>query len=134
MYAHLCRKLRFPLIYGHARACYLACYDAILELHGHPDSHPLLSEPVQGKVSVRACKLLHSLGVYSIQHLVDYDTLEFISDAQTCHGYDELVGVEIAKLKGRYQKVFRSLEARYKASTAPTKVQAPQSPSGQQPG
>lgn len=122
VYAHLCRKLRGPLIYGHARGLYLACYDALLELHGDEDAHPILSESLDGKTTPRAQRLLHALGVYSIQHLVDYDTLEFIRDAQMHFYYDELVGVEIARLKGKYQKIVRSIRCR--VETAPTEPDA----------
>ena len=109
VYSLLCRKIRFPLIYGHARAMYVACQNAVSELHGHIDDHPALADSIAGKVSPRAARLLHQLGIFSIQHLVDYDTLEFISDCQTHYLYDELIGTEIAKLKGRYQKILRAV-------------------------
>ncbi len=133
VYAHLCRKLRFPLIYGHARGCYLACYDALMELHGGEHAHPLLAEPIQGKVSVKAAKLLHSLGVYSVQHLIDYDVIDFVADVQMSHGYTELVGVEIARLKGKYQKVARSMNGPCKAKAASTSGHEQPKPSGQKP-
>lgn len=112
VYAHLCRRLRFPLLYGHTKGLVNACLDAVYELHGTRDAHPILSHSIDGLVSARARKLLRSLGVYSIQHLVDYETLEFIQDVQTHALYDDLVGIEVAKLKGKYKKIIASLKNR----------------------
>lgn len=89
---------------------YSACCDALIDLHGEKGAHPILSEPITGKISKRAERLLASLGVYSIQHLADYDTLDLIADTQTHYLYDDLVGVEIAKLKRKYKKYYRPTE------------------------
>lgn len=97
------------MLYGHTKGMVAACLDAINELHGTKDSHPILSTPIDGMVSAKARKLLRSLGIYSVQHLVDYETLEFIQDVQTHALYDDLIGVEVAKLKGKYKKIIASL-------------------------
>lgn len=102
VYAHLCRKLRFPLVYGHARGCYLAINDALQELHGADGSPPVLSEAVTPHLSKRSAKILDWLGVHSLQHLVEYTWSDLTTDLAEHHLYDPFVLIEIHAVRKKY--------------------------------
>jgi hypothetical protein len=103
VYAHLCRKLRFPLICGHARGCYLAINDALEQLHGSDEISPALASSIELYVSERTVKVLRSLSIESLQHLVEYDRLDLESDMAEHHLYDLLVLMEVAKVRDKYE-------------------------------
>jgi hypothetical protein len=102
VYAHLCRKIRFPLVYGHARGCYMAVNDALEELHGSESSHPGLSIAIDDLVSKRACSLLHDLDIQSVRHLVECEWEDLLEDMEQHKLYDVMVGVEVHRVRSRY--------------------------------
>lgn len=102
VYAHLCRKLRFPLIYNHARGCYLAINDALEELHGSQASHPGLSVGVDTLLGKRATRILHDMDITSMQHLVDVEWKELLEEMQEHKMYDVLVGIEVNRIREKY--------------------------------
>lgn len=103
VYAHLCRKLRFPLVCGHARGCYLAINDALEELHGSASAPPVLSESIDYHLSDRSVKVLRSLSVQSLQHLVEYDRLDLESDLAEHHLYDIFVLLEVMRIREKFE-------------------------------
>lgn len=102
VYAHLCRKLRFPLVYGHARGCYLAINDALQELHGADGSPPVLAESVTPHVSKRAAKILEWLGIRSLQHLVEYQPDDLVADLEQHTLTDVFVIMEISAVRKKF--------------------------------
>lgn len=102
VYAHLCRKIRFPLIYGHAQGCYDAINDAMEELHGSQNAHPSFAVEIDQELSKRAVKILTSLDVSSVQHLIDYEWHELLEELQSHPLFDVLVGLEVQKVRARY--------------------------------
>lgn len=102
VYAHLCRKIRFPLVYGHSQGCYDAVNDALEELHGSQNAHPRFAVEIDEEMTGRAVKILHSLGVSSIQHLIDYEWTELLEEMEEHPLYDLLVGLEVRKIRAKY--------------------------------
>lgn len=102
VYAHLCRRIRFPLVYGHLQGCYDAVNDALEELHGSKNAHPRFAVEIEQEMTGRAVKILHSLGVHSIQHLIDYEWTDLLEEMQEHQLYDLLVGLEVRKIRAKY--------------------------------
>jgi len=103
VYAHLCRKIRFPLVYGHARGCYMAINDALEELHGSESAHPALSIEISEVLSKRSCLVLESLDIQSIQHLIDCDWEELLEDMKQHKKYDVMVGMEVSRVREKHE-------------------------------
>jgi hypothetical protein len=73
------------------------------QLHGSDEISPALASSIELYVSERTVKVLRSLSIESLQHLVEYDRLDLESDMAEHHLYDLFVLMEVAKVRDKYE-------------------------------
>lgn len=126
VYAHLCRKIRFPLVYGHARGCYMAINEALEELHGSSSAHPALAVEISQVLSERSCQVLEALDIQSVQHLIDCDWDELLTDMESHKKYDVMVGMEVLRVREKYENA--NYAPKKKSPPASSRTDGDQSP------